>query len=199
MNEGAGRDLPSIATRVVTERLLLRPPRTTDVPELRRALRANAVHLRPWSAAPAPGEDPSSITAVSRTIIRNRREWKRGQAFTFFITPRQDDGHIIGRIALGGVLLGAFRNAYLGYWIDGEQQGRGLTTEAVGAATGFAFGTAHLHRVQAAVMPCNAASHRVLTKVGYRPEGLAARYLFVAGAWEDHVVYAMTSEEWTAA
>jgi [ribosomal protein S5]-alanine N-acetyltransferase len=187
---------PPITTRLVSERLVLRAPGNTDVPELRRALRVNAAHLRPWSSAPAPGEDPTSITSVSKAIIRQRREWKRGQSFTFFITPRGDDRRILGRLALGGVLLGAFRNAHLGYWIDREHQGQGLTTEAVRTATGFAFATAGLHRVQAAVMPRNPASHRVLAKVGYRQEGLAARYLCIAGAWEDHVLYAMTAEEW---
>jgi ribosomal-protein-alanine N-acetyltransferase len=189
-------EVPPVTTRVVTERLVLRAPRNTDVPELRRALRDNAAHLRPWSAAPAPGEDPASITSVSKAIIRQRREWKRGQSFTFFITPRDDDSRILGRVALGGILLGAFRNAYLGYWIDRDHQGLGLVTEAVRATTGFAFLTAGLHRVQAAVMPRNPGSHRVLVKIGYRQEGMAARYLSIAGAWEDHVIYAMTAEEW---
>jgi ribosomal-protein-alanine N-acetyltransferase len=189
-------EAPPITTRVLTDRLVLRPPRTTDVPELRRAMRANHEHLRPWSVAPVPGEDPSSLASLSRTILRNRREWKRGQSFVLMVTPRADEDRIVGRIALGGVLLGAFQNAYLGYWIDVEHQGRGLMTEAVRATTSFAFHTAALHRVQAAVMPRNAASQRVLDKVGYRREGVAQRYLCIAGAWEDHVVFAVTAEEW---
>ena len=116
--------VPPVSTRVLTDRLALRPPRTTDVPELRRVLRANSEHLRPWSAAPSPGEDPCSLTSVSRAVLRHRREWKRGQAFVLLVTTRENDDRIIGRIALGGVLLGAFRNAYLGYWIDAEHQGR---------------------------------------------------------------------------
>lgn len=189
---------PTIATRVVTDRLVLRPPRTTDVPELRRAMRANYEHLRPWSVAPVPGEDPSSLASVSRTILRNRREWKLGQSFVLMVCPRENDDRILGRIALGGVLLGAFQNAYLGYWIDVEHQGRGLMTEAVRGTTMFAFQTARLHRVQAAVMPRNLSSQRVLEKVGYRREGTAQRYLCIAGSWEDHVVFAMTTEEWQA-
>jgi ribosomal-protein-alanine N-acetyltransferase len=189
-------EAPTIATHVVTERLVLRPPRTTDVGELRRAMRANYEHLRPWSVAPVPGEDPSSLASLSRTILRNRREWKRGQSFVLMVTPRGNEDRIIGRVALGGVLLGAFQNAYLGYWIDAEHQGQGLMTEAVRATTMFAFEAAALHRVQAAVMPRNASSQRVLEKVGYRREGTAERYLCIAGSWEDHVVFAMTAEEW---
>jgi ribosomal-protein-alanine N-acetyltransferase len=196
MNTRAVWIAPPIATRIVTERLVLKPPRTTDVPELRRALRANSEHLRQWSVAPSPGDDPSSLASVSRTILRNRREWKRGQSFVLMIAAREDEDRIIGRIALGGILLGAFQNAYLGYWIDAEHQGRGLMTEAVHATTTFAFRVGGLHRVQAAVMPRNAGSQRVLEKVGYRREGLATGYLCIAGQWEDHILFAVTAEEW---
>jgi ribosomal-protein-alanine N-acetyltransferase len=189
---GAG---PSLSTRLETERLVLRPPRTADVPEMRRALRQNAAHLRPWSVAPVAGEDTASLTSVSRAVLRHRREWKRGQAYVLLITPRDDERVVIGRIALGGVLRGAFQNGYLGYWIDADRQGQGLMTEAVRAATEFALSAAALHRVQAAVMPRNAASQRVLEKAGYRREGLALRYLCIAGTWEDHLIFAMTAED----
>jgi [ribosomal protein S5]-alanine N-acetyltransferase len=196
MNARAPWEVPSLSTRIVTERLVLRPPRTHDVAEMRRALRNNAVHLRPWSVAPAPGADPASLASVSRAVLQHRREWKRGQTFVLVVVPRQDDKRVIGRVALGGVLRGAFQNAYLGYWIDEQHQGRGLMTEAVRAATAFAFSAAGLHRVQAAVMPRNGGSLRVLEKVGYRREGSAERYLCIAGKWEDHVLFAMTAEDW---
>jgi ribosomal-protein-alanine N-acetyltransferase len=188
-------EVPTLSTRIVTERLILRPLRTNDVPEMRRALRSNAGHLRPWSVAPGPGEDPASLASVSRAVLQHRREWKRGHTFVLVITPRDNEARVIGRIALGAVLRGAFQNAYLGYWIDQELQGRGLMTEAVHATTAFAFSAAGLHRVQAAVMPRNGASLRVLEKAGYRREGVAQRYLSIAGRWEDHVLLATTAEE----
>jgi ribosomal-protein-alanine N-acetyltransferase len=196
----SGPELPSAASppitlRVEGDRISLRVPRATDVPEVRRVLRRNADHLRPWSPLPQLGEDPSSLTAISKAILRQRREWKRDESFIFFVTPRASDDTIIGRVALTAVRRGAFQNAYLGYWIDQGQQGRGLMTEAVALATSFAFGAARLHRIQAAIMPRNAASRRVLEKIGYREEGLALRYLQIAGQWEDHVLFALTSEE----
>ncbi|MDP9037228.1 MAG: GNAT family N-acetyltransferase, partial [Myxococcota bacterium] len=198
MSARATWELPLVSTRIVTERLAMRPPRPNDVPELRRAMRKNDAHLRPWSVAPAAGEDPASLAAVSGAVLRHRREWKRGQAFVLLIVPQEDDHRVIGRVALGGVLRGAFQNAYLGYWLDRDYQGRGLMTEAVRATTFFAFTSARLHRVQAAVMPRNHASLRVLEKLGYRREGLAERYLCIAGKWEDHILLAATAEEWEA-
>ncbi len=187
---------PSLATRVVTERLVLRPPRASDVGELRRALRANADHLRPWEPAAAPGEDPSSLTVLASRVARQRRDWRRGESFALLLTTRARGEPIVGRITLGGVLRGAFQNAYLGYWIDHEHQGQGLMTEAVGGALRFAFEEAGLHRVQAAIMPHNARSLRVVEKAGLRREGFAERYLRIAGRWEDHAIFAITAEEW---
>ncbi len=103
---------------------------------------------------------------------------------------------IIGRIALTGVMRGAFMSAHLGYWIDEEHQRRGYMTEAVRAVVRFAFDVLGLHRVQAAVMPHNAASLRVLEKLGFRKEGESPRYLQIAGKWADHAVFAVTAEEW---
>jgi len=189
---------PPLSARIVTERLVLRPPRTVDVPRMRQALRNNSAHLRPWSAAPLPGEDPTSLTSVSRTLLRDRTGWRRGERFVLLVFARGHETVVIGRVTLGGVLRGVFQNAYLGYWIDSEHQGRGLMTEAVRATTTFAFTAVRLHRVQAAVMPGNAASRRVLEKAGYRQEGLASRYLCIAGKWSDHTLFAVTAEEWSA-
>jgi ribosomal-protein-alanine N-acetyltransferase len=196
MIERAPWEVPSPATRIATERLVLRPPAAADVLELRRVLRANAAHLRPWTVAPAAGEDAITHAFVSRTVARYSREWKRGQSFVLLLCPRDDERRIVGRVTLGGILRGAFQNAHLGYWIDEKHQGRGLMTEAVRAATTFALGPACLHRVQAAAMPRNGASQRVLEKAGYRREGLAARYLHIASVWEDHVIFSVTAEEW---
>jgi [ribosomal protein S5]-alanine N-acetyltransferase len=189
-------DSPSLTTRIVTDRLVLRPPRASDVPELRRLLRANAEHLRPWEPSPAPGEDPTSLTAVANRVTRQRRDWKRGDSYALLLTSRERGEPILGRINLGGVLHGAFQNAHIGYWIDHDHQRRGLISEGVVGAFAFAFGVAMLHRVQIAIMPRNAGSLRVMEKIGARKEGFAERYLRIAGQWEDHIIFAVTSEDW---
>jgi ribosomal-protein-alanine N-acetyltransferase len=189
-------DSPSLTTRVVTPRLILRPPRSSDVPELRQLQRANLEHLRPWEPAGASGEDPASLTAITNRVVRQRRDWKRGDAYTLLVTLRAPGESVVGRINLGGILRGAFQSAYVGYWIDHDHQRQGLMTEAVTGALAFAFGVARLHRAQIAIMPRNAASLRVMEKLGIRREGLAERYLQIAGSWEDHAIFAMTSEEW---
>jgi [ribosomal protein S5]-alanine N-acetyltransferase len=103
---------------------------------------------------------------------------------------------IVGMTQLSPVHRGPWRNANLGYWVAEDRGGRGHATEAVHRTVAFAFEQAGLHRVQAAVMPRNEASIRVLMKNAFRREGVAERYLQIAGVWEDHVILAITSEEW---
>jgi len=187
--------IPPLSTRLVSPRLVLRPPRTSDVGEIRRLLRHNAKHLEPWKPAPSNGEEPSSITEVSNAVLRQRREWKRGSGFSFMVGTREDQAHFIGKIALNGVLRGAMYGAYLGYWMDVDCQGKGFVTEGIQAVLDFAFGAAGLHRVQAAIMPRNTPSLRVVEKLGFRREGYAERYLQIACKWEDHILFARTREE----
>lgn len=69
-------------------------------------------------------------------------------------------------------------------------------TEAVTLAVRYCFNDAGLHRVQAAVMPRNAASIRVLEKAGFRYEGFSEYYLKINGNWEHHNIYSLTREYW---
>jgi ribosomal-protein-alanine N-acetyltransferase len=184
-----------LSTRVVGSRLVLRPPRPQDTAELVSLARRNKTHLAPWNPLPPRGEDPTSLTMVARSIVVMRSQWREGKAYPFLIQDRVSQG-VIGRVNLNAVVRGAFHNAYLGYWIDVGHQGKGLMTEAVELALAFAFGEAGLHRVQAAIMPRNDRSLRVAEKVGFRKEGFALRYLQIAGAWEDHHIFALTAEDW---
>lgn len=190
-----GRVIPPLSTQLQTERLVLRAPRTADIGEIRRVLRHNRTHLAPWNPAPPPGQDPTSITAVSNMVLRHRRDWRTGRSFAFMAALRAEPSRIVAKILLSGVMRGAMHGAYLGYWTDVDHQGQGLGTEAIKAVLDFAFGPAELHRVQAAIMPHNVRSLRVIEKLGFRREGYAERYLQIAGKWEDHVLFARTREE----
>lgn len=103
---------------------------------------------------------------------------------------------LIGRVSLSNVVRGAWESCTLGYFLDEPLNGQGLMTEALSHAVQFAFGTIALHRIQAAVMPWNVGSIRVLEKVGFEYEGYAKHYLKINGVWEDHNLYSITSERW---
>jgi ribosomal-protein-alanine N-acetyltransferase len=189
----------SLGVRLETSRMALRAPRAIDIAELRSVLGRNADHLRPWSPSPPPGTNPLGFTELGRSISRQRREWKAGTAYVFVALLRQLREPIIGRVALTSVVRGPWQSAQLGYWLDSANAGRGLMSEGVELALAFAFERLALHRVQAAVMPHNHASRRILVKRGFREEGYAKRYLRIGAEWEDHVIYGLTAEEWKPA
>ena len=175
---------PPLSTTLMSARFVIRPPRATDVPELRRTLRASAEHLRPWNPPPASGEDPTSVTAVSRSVATHRRVWRRGESFPFLVMPAAHPERLAGRVTLGNVVRGAFHSVHLGYWTSEEHVGTGVATEAVARVIDFAFTEAGLHRVQAAIIERNTRSLRVVEKLGFRHEGLSPRYLFIDGRWQ---------------
>ena len=152
--------------------------------------------LVPWEprskGAPLPAEDQASFTA--RCAMRER-ERQLGSGFGFGIFH---EGRFAGEVTLSSIQRGPFKNGAIGYWIDKDVAGLGLTPESVVVVLRFAFETLRLHRIEVAIIPRNTSSRRVAEKLRLRNEGTALGYLEINGEWEDHVRYAMRSEEWVA-
>jgi ribosomal-protein-alanine N-acetyltransferase len=154
---------------------------------------SNRTFLEPFD--PLRPEAFFTTAGQMENLLRAVRDRETDRGYGFGIVER-GDGVMVGRVNLSNVVRGAWHNATLGYYVGREWNGRGYATEAVRQVLAFAFETARLHRVQAGAMPRNAPSVRVLEKNGFRREGLAQRYLRINGVWEDHLIFAMTSEEW---
>lgn len=103
---------------------------------------------------------------------------------------------LIGLAGISNIVRGAFQAGYLGYSMAKNEQGNGYMTEAIEEITAFGFCALNLHRIMANYRPANIASGRVLEKVGYQKEGFAEKYLRVNGNWEDHILTAMTNDNW---
>ncbi|MEX0859623.1 MAG: GNAT family protein, partial [Cucumibacter sp.] len=97
-------------------------------------------------------------------------------------------------VTLSNIRRRAAQSANLGYWMSVKYAGRGLMTRAVGALLPFVFNELRLHRLEAACLPHNLASIRVLEKNRFRKEGLAENYLLINGKWQDHLLFALTLE-----
>jgi len=83
----------------------------------------------------------------------------------------------------------------IGYWIGAPFARKGYMTAALRALTPFCFGTLRLHRLEAACIPDNVASIRLLEKAGFKREGYARSYLCINGVWQDHLLYARLKED----
>jgi len=160
--------------------------------EVRRRCHDWLVKWEPRSAHAAHlAEDERSF--VNRCAIRER-ERQMGTGFGFGIFY---EGRFVGEITLSSIQRGPLQSAFIGYWIDEAVAGLGLMPESVVMVLQYAFDTLRLHRVEINIIPRNAASRRVVEKLGLRFEGIAERYLEIDGAWEDHAHYAITHEEWS--
>ena len=182
-------------SRLRTERLELRPLVSSDFAQWNEVRERCRDWLAKWeprppASAPDPSRDPQAF--ANRCRVRER-ERSLGTAFDFGLWH---EGWFCGEINVSHVARGAFQSAHVGYWIDERLAGKGLVAEGLLAVFGFAFDQVGLHRVQVSIMPRNAASLRVVEKLGLRSEGIAQGYIQIAGVWEDHQRFGLTLEEW---
>ncbi len=179
--------------RVAAGQVALRPVRLRDGSAWSRLRLRDEAYLRPWEPEAEGAWAERSTTMAWPVICSGQRATaRRGQALPFAITL---DGQLVGQLTLGNVVRGSLRSAWVGYWVESAAAGGGIATGAVALAVDHAFGPVGLHRVEATVRPENAASLRVLAKLGFRDEGLLRRYLEVDGDWRDHQLLALTAEE----
>ena len=183
-----------ISTELVGRRVRLRPLREDDYEAWSEVRSRCRDWLLPWeprpAGAPYPSEDRTTFT--TRCSMREReRQLGTGYGFGIFAM-----GRFVGEVNISSVTRGAFQNAYVGYWIDQAQAGRGYVPESCVLLFRFAFEEIGLHRLQISIIPRNRPSRRVAQKLWLRGEGIALRYLEIDGRWEDHVRYALTAEEW---
>ncbi len=182
-------------TTLFANRVVLRPLVSDDFPQWREVRRANLEWLTKWEPKrlPASPDVIEDRSAFSMRCHSRERERQLGSGYGFGVFV---GGNFAGEVNLNSVQRGPFQNAYVGYWIDQRQAGHGYTPEGVVAVIRYAFEELDLHRVQISIVPRNTASRRVVEKIGVRAEGVAERYLEINGTWEDHIRFAMTSEEW---
>lgn len=174
---------------------MLRPLRPDDFDDWREVRRRNEEWLTKWEPRRLPGQPDvvEDAQAFAARCSARDRERQLGTAYGLGVFV---DGTLAGEMNLSSIQRGAFQSCYVGYWIDEVEAGQGYTPEALVVALRFAFEELHLHRVQVAIVPRNAASRRVVEKLELRDEGTALRYLEINGNWEDHIRYAITAEEW---
>ncbi|ASK61544.1 RimJ/RimL family protein N-acetyltransferase [Virgibacillus phasianinus] len=136
--------------------------------------------------------DPDFYTIEGQldSIKQYQEGSKQDRAYHFGIF-KNDDNRLIGTISLFQVLRGSLQSAFIGYFLDESQNGKGFTTEATKLIVKYAFEKLALHRIEAGVMPHNIGSIRVLEKAGFHREGIARKNVKINGKWEDHQVLAL--------
>ena len=170
----------------------LRPPTSGDYAAWAELRNRSRDHLMPWE--PQWSRDELSRSAFRRRLRHYHREIREDQGYAFFLF-RDGDETLLGGLTLSNVRRGVTQAASLGYWLGQPYVRRGIMKAAVAAVAPFVFDELKLHRLEAACLPHNQASIRVLQLNGFQNEGLARRYLKIDGQWRDHLLFALLADD----
>ena len=177
-----------------TERLTVRLARPGMQAAIARFLVENFEgHLDRWSP-------PATSAFFSEAFWRDRLgaavdEFATGRAVRFMLQAKDAalEGEILGTCNYTNIVRGPFLACHLGYQIARSLEGRGLMTEALRATNAYMFDRLRMHRIMANYRPENDRSRQLLERLGFVREGVARDYLFIDGAWRDHVLTALVN------
>ncbi len=172
--------------------ITLRPPQSLDYEAWAELRNDSRDFLMPWE--PAWSWDELSRSSFRRRIRYYLKDMREDTGYAFFLFC-DEDGDLIGGLTLSNVRRGVTQSCSLGYWVGAPYVRQGYMTRGVRAIIPFVFETLRLHRLEAACLPSNTASIRLLEKTGFRKEGIARRYLRINGVWQDHLLYAILEDE----
>ncbi len=167
--------------------VMLRAPQMADYSAWAALREASRDFLTPWE--PTWPADDLTRASFRRRIKRYSEDQRSDVAYPFFIF-RQNDDVLVGGLTLTNIRRGCAQAGSLGYWMGEAHAHQGYMTAAVSALLPFAFGTLRLHRIEAACIPSNGASIRLLERTGFKREGFARAYLCIDGVWQDHLLFA---------
>ena len=172
---------------IATERLTLRQPLMRDYEAWAGLRRESRAFLTPW-------EPTWSHDHLSHRAFRNRVAWaeraiRQGEALPLLMF-RRADGALVGGITLSNIRRQPAMAGTLGYWTGAAFVRQGYMTEALAALREHAFRQLDVSRLEAACLPDNAASRRLLERCQFKYEGVAQAYLQIDGRWRNHVLYA---------
>jgi ribosomal-protein-alanine N-acetyltransferase len=171
------------------ERVLMRPAVKGDYRAWHDVRLRNKNFLSPFE--PAWAKDALSEDFFKRRLVRQNKEMLAGRGLFFLVFSNQSKA-VIGGFNFNNVQYGAARSASLGYWLDEGLQGNGYMSETAQLAMEYAFKELHLRRLNAACLPNNHRSAKLLLKLGFEEEGFAKKYLQINGKWQDHRLFGKT-------
>jgi [ribosomal protein S5]-alanine N-acetyltransferase len=170
----------------------LRAPVMSDFPQWADLRELSRGYLAPWE--PIWPSDDLTRSGFRRRLRRYADDAAADRAYPFLVF-RESDGTLLGGVTLANVRRGIVQAGTIGYWVGQPYTGQGVMTAALRVLLPTLFGELNLHRIEAACIPTNLPSVRVLEKCGFSREGLARRYLCINGIWQDHLLYGMLHED----
>lgn len=176
----------SDSVELASARHLLRLPRFSDYRQWYTLRSESRRFLEPWE--PAWRSDELAESAFRARVLRGEQENASGQAVPLLLFSRPEQV-LLGGITVGYIRRGAAQCCMIGYWMGERHAGKGHMLAALDLVIPHIFSTLQLHRIEAACIPDNVRSIRLLEKAGFQREGYLREYLKINGEWRDHVMY----------
>ena len=173
-----------------TERLALRNLTPDNTEEMLDYYIRNEEHLRQYE----PTRDSGFYTyeGQKEILTESFRQFIDGTSIDLGIFK---DEKLIGKIKLSNIVYGILRNAFVGYSIDKEHQGKGYMKEALNTVCSYAFEEMGLHRLEASTLMDNSRSQGVLKACGFNELGISEKYLYINGEWRDHKIFYKVNDD----
>jgi [ribosomal protein S5]-alanine N-acetyltransferase len=172
--------------------LLLRAPQMSDFPQWAQLREHSRAYLTPWE--PIWPSDDLTRAGFRRRLRRYAEDIAADRSYPFIIF-RESDGVMIGGVTLANVRRGIVQAGTIGYWVGQPHAHRGYMTTALRVLLPSLFGELNLHRIEAACIPSNAASIRVLEKCGFVLVGRERGFANARGAEVEEVVLELREGE----
>lgn len=183
---------PETGPVVHGRKVYLRVPQMVDYPAWAELRAQSRDFLTPWE----PAWTSSELTRASfrRRLKYYARDLREDLGYAFFVFRNEDDA-LVGGLTLSNIRRGVTQACTLGYWVGAPFSRQGYMSGALNAVIPYAFDNLRLHRIEAACLPHNEASIRLLERAGFLREGLARRYLKINGVWQDHITFALLEDD----
>ncbi|WP_291634462.1 GNAT family protein [Clostridium sp.] len=127
-----------------------------------------------------------TLDSQKRTLTESYKQFLNGSGVNFGIYK---NNKLIGKIKISNIVMGVFKNAFIGYSLDEKEQSKGYMKAAVKLVVEYAFEELDLHRIEATTLIDNEKSQRVLRNCGFKELGISEKYLYINSEWRDHMVF----------
>jgi ribosomal-protein-alanine N-acetyltransferase len=170
---------------------ILRLPRYSDFKQWHRLRSDSRQYLQPWE--PTWRADELTESSYRVRVTRNGQEFSSGTAASLLLFT--SDNILLGGITIGYIRRGAAQSCMIGYWMGERYASQGHMSAALKLVIPYIFNGLQLHRIEAACIPENVKSIRLLEHAGFQREGLLREYLKINGQWRDHVMFSLIAEK----
>ncbi len=177
---------------LIGEKVFLKTPVKENWSEWAKLRQKSKNFLQPWE----PKWPKNFLTQESFSIFINMVEiaLRNKTAYNFFIFNKKNN-HLMGGISLNVFKSEGYKSITIGYWMGQDYAGKGYMKDSLKVVCDFCFNDLNFYRIEAACLPKNITSKKVLLNAGFEIEGYAKKYLKINGSLEDHLLLAKIKKD----